>query len=509
MSSWTSGYTSDVTYTAGYYRELAPALLELAALSKGALLTPAAHPYAMCELGCGRGLTVNVLAAANPHAQFYANDFNPAHVAEARGLAAAGGARNVHFSEAGFADYINEPGLPTFDIIVLHGILSWVSRENREHIVAFVKRHLKPGGLVYVSYNCLPGWAAMSPLRHLMAQYGGSLATGSIGKLNKALDFVNKVKDANARYFTANPSVVERLDRLKGQNRNYLVHEYLNEEWSLFYHSEVVELFEEAKTTFLGSSNLLDHVDALNLTEAQKGVMDGIDSAPVRETVRDFFGNSQFRRDLFVKGATPGSVLESRERWLETRYVLSTMRSAVPMKVTAVLGEASLHEDVYKPLLDALAAGPKTLREMVKAPGIAALGWARMTQAMVVLVGGGHVQPCLDEKGDAKRRESTRRFNRALMERARDSVEYQALASPLTGGGIFLERFEQLYLLARQSKAPDVPAFVWQILNSIGQRLLRDGQPIESPEDNLKELAERHAAFVEKRLPVLEQLGVA
>lgn len=508
MSSWTSGYTADVAYTAGYYRELAPSMLELASLSKGALLPPVAQPFAMCELGCGRGLTSNLLAAANPHGKFFANDFNPAHVAEARALAAAGGLQNVQFSEASFADYADEPGLPKFDIIALHGILSWVSRENREHIIRFVRRHLKPGGIVYVSYNCLPGWSTTAPLRQLMALYGAGLAGGSVGKLEKALDFVGKVKDANARYFTQ-PGVGDRLDRLKGQSRNYLVHEYFNEEWYLFYHAEVAQLFEEAKTSFLGSSNLLDHVDALNLTEPQRVLMDGVESPALRETVRDFLANAQFRRDIFIKGYRPGSILDARERWLETRYVLSTVRSAVPMKVTAALGEAELHENVYKPLLDVLAAGPKTMREMVKDPAIAALGWARMTQAMVVLCGAGHVQPCLDEKGDAKRRESTRRFNRALMERARDAADLQALASPVTGGGISVERFEQLYLLARQEKAPDVPAFVWQILNSIGQRLLQEGKPIESAEENLKELAKRHEAFVEKRLPVLQHLGIA
>jgi len=85
----------------------------------------------------------------------------------------------------------------------------------------------------------------------------------------------------------------------------------------------------------------------------------------------------------------------------------------------------------------------------------------------------------------------------------------QALASPVTGGGLPVDRIEQLFLLAHQQKADDAPAFVWRILDSIGQRLVQDGKAIETPEGNLKELADRHASFLERRLPVFQQLGIA
>jgi SAM-dependent methyltransferase len=47
--------------------------------------------------------------------------------------------------------------LPQFDSISLHGIWTWVSRDNQKLIVEFARRHLKPGGLLYIDYNCLPG----------------------------------------------------------------------------------------------------------------------------------------------------------------------------------------------------------------------------------------------------------------------------------------------------------------------------------------------------------------
>ncbi len=509
MHNWSAGYTADVAYTSGFYRELTPALLEFASLGRNALVPSSGGPIAMAELGCGRGLSTNVIAAANPHARFVANDFNPAHVAEARALAASAEMSNVRFSDASFAEFSDDPEIPPLDIVALHGILSWINEENQRHIVDFVKRHLKPGGLVYVSYNCLPGWAPTAPLRRLMMDFGAGDAAGSIARLDKALGFIGRLKETKARYFTSNAAVADRFDKLAGQPRNYLAHEYMNADWNLFYHSDVARLFSEAKTSYLCSAHILDNVESLNLSEPQRKLLAEIESAALRETARDFMINQQFRRDLFIKGLVPLGLPEARERWLETRFALSTERAGVPMKVTGGIGEAALQAEIYDPFLDALADGPKTLRDMRRQSGIGGLDWARVTQVLTVLVGAGHVQPCLGEKGEARRRDSTRRFNRALMERARHSADLLALASPVTGGGIGVDRIEQLFLLARQNKAADAPAFAWQAISAVGQRLTREGTVLATPEENLAELATRHATFLEKRLGVLEKLGIA
>jgi len=509
MSSWTSGYVSEISYTAGFYREMTPAILETVATARSVAAKPATGAFAMCELGCGRGVTTNVLAAANPHAQFHATDFNPAHIAEARTLAAAGGLKNVTFSDASFAEFLEDRTLPQFDIVALHGILSWISEANRRTIVAFIGRHLKPGGLVYVSYNSMPGWGSFAPLRRLMSELGGLAHSGPVGRLEKALEIISGLKQANGRFFGANPGVGERFEKMKSQNRSYLVHEYMNKDWEPFYFKDVATEMADAKLTFLGSANLLDHVDVLNLTEEQRTVLGTIEDPTLRETARDYLVNQQFRRDIFVKGAVPLSPFSGRERWQEMRFALAMRRSDVPEKVTGALGAATLQPEAYGPFLDALASGPRTLRGLLTIPAIAELGWARTIQALSVLIGAAYVSPCLDEKGDAKRRESTRRFNRAVMELARDSNDIQALASPVTGGGVGVDRFEQLFLLERQNKEADPAERVSQTLARLGQRLLRDGKPLVTAEENLAELRTRYADFLEKRLPLLEQLGVA
>ena len=53
------------------------------------------------------------------------------------------------------------------DIAAMHGVLTWISPAARGAAIAIVPGGLRPGGLFYVSYNCLPGWAPIEPIRQL------------------------------------------------------------------------------------------------------------------------------------------------------------------------------------------------------------------------------------------------------------------------------------------------------------------------------------------------------
>lgn len=512
MSDWNSGYVADIGYTHGFYRELTPIVLDFVALSKGMRSPDSAGPITYCELGCGQGYSANLLAAANPQIQFHATDFNPVHIVGAQALAREAGTENVHFYDDAFADFLERPELPQFDVISLHGIYTWIAAEHRATIVEFIRRKLKPGGLVYISYNCLPGWSPAAPMRHLMYLHGKAQGGPTIGRLDPALGFIEKLITSDAKYFAANPGLKTRHEGLTKQNRNYLAHEYLNDAWTLFYHSDVAAELGEAKLGYLGSANLLDHIDAVNFTADQKAIMDGITDPVLRETVRDYIVNQQFRRDVFAKGAIPLSDSARREAWLEQRFALTLPRDAVSMKIRGGIGEADLHADVYAPILDALAAGPITVRQLVDGhPAVAALGWNRLAEALVILVGSSQVQPCLPARGDAQRKKHTKAFNSAILRHARDNADLQNLASPVTGGGIPMSRFQQLFLLAQEQgrkTSDDAAQFAWDVLQAQGQAILKEGKPLNTPEENLAELKSQAATFFEKVVPLLRQLQI-
>ncbi|WP_244284759.1 MULTISPECIES: class I SAM-dependent methyltransferase [unclassified Pannonibacter] len=512
MLDWNNGYVADISYTHGFYKELTPANLSFAVLAKMRQAPSPEQPMRFCELGCGQGLSVNILAAANPHIEFYATDFNPAQIAGARKLAEDAALPNVHFYEHAFAEFAAEQSLPAeFDIIALHGIYSWISAENRGHIVEFIRRKLKPGGLVYISYNTLPGWANAMPLRRLLVDHAATRSGPIAPRIDQALSFADEMIKLGAGYFTQNAGVAPRFERMQSMARNYLAHEYFNRDWTPFYFQDVAQELSGAKLSFAASAHLLDHIDVVSLTTDQsKWLAQEID--PIRaEGLRDFLINQQFRRDIFVKGAVPLTLQASRDTWLDLRFALSLRREDVPLTIQGRFGDMTLQEDVYSPLLDGFANGPVTLRQLLAAPEIANLGWAKLMQAIIILVGSGHLHPCLSAKAEAKRRERTNALNKALFNRARSSDEVGFLASPVLGSGVPVTRFEQLFLFAltQGRKDPQQWAeFAWQAIQAQGQRLIKAGHPLETDAENLGFMVEQAVDFAEKRLTALKSLQV-
>ncbi len=509
MSSWTAGYVTDLGYTHGYYRELMPTTLALAALAAGHRAPDPSGPLTYCELGTGQGFSANVLAAANPHVEVYANDFNPGQTAGAQRLAKDAGLTNIHFSDQSFEDRLNDDSLPDFDIIALHGIYSWINAEDRSRIAQFIRRRLKPGGLAYVSYNTPPGWAAAAPIRHLLYLHAQSSSGPTGARIEPAFAFVDRLSELGANYFKANPQAKTRFDKVKGQARSYVAHEYLNESWNLLYHSEVAAEMEVAKLSFIASAALLDHIDTINITPDQQQLLAGIAESPLRQTTRDYIVGQAFRRDVFAKGPQQLTFHEAQAQWTDTRFALTVNRADVILKVTGALGEAELQADVYTPILDAFATGPKTVRQLVTDATILGLGWSRLQQALGVLVGVGHLSPCLEAKGDSKRGQRTTAFNNAVIARAQYTADLHHLASPVTGGAIGVDRIAQLMLLAHQQKQADPAQFVWNILKPQGVQLIKEGKTIEGDKESLELLKVRQEEFKTKHLPVMQQLGIA
>src|SRR5476651_1447934 len=147
-----------------------------------------------CELGCGQGVSIGIHAAAST-TQWFGTDFNPAHIAFARTLSEASGADVRLYSDT-FVDFADRADLPDFDFIALHGVWSWISDRNRAAIVKFVRRRLKPGGVLCISYNALPGYTAIEPIRHLLAEHigiAGNKGRPIVERIAAALDFAEEL----------------------------------------------------------------------------------------------------------------------------------------------------------------------------------------------------------------------------------------------------------------------------------------------------------------------------
>lgn len=511
MSDWTAGYVADIGYTFGYYSELSPQRIKLPFLASG-LACP--EVGTACELGFGQGLSVGIHAAASL-TQWCGTDFNPSQAAFAQEIVNVSGVNARLFDDA-FADFCARPDLPDFDYIGLHGIWSWISDDNRHIIVDFLRRKLKVGGVLYISYNTQPGWAAMVPMRELLNQHTdvmGISGQGIVNRIDAALDFASRMLATNPLYGQVNPQVAQRIEKMQSQNRNYLAHEYFNRDWHPMSFAKMADWLAPAKLNFACSAHYIDHVDAVNLSNEQQAFLKEIPDAMFRESTRDFMCNTQFRRDYWVKGARQLGTYERSEALRMQRIMLVSPRNAIELKVNGSRGEATLNDSVYTPILDILsnhkAQSLGQIEEATKANGLV---FAQVLQAAMILIGKGDVALVQDEATVNKAKRHTDKLNALLTSKCRSSNDFTYLASPVTGGGITINRFQQLFLLARSQgkKQPQEWAqFVWQLLEGLNQRLTKEGQVINSTEDNIAELTRQAVEFAEIRLPIFKALQIA
>lgn len=510
MDHWSLGYVSDISYTYGYYAELNPLRVRLAFLNSG-LICP--EFGTACEIGFGQGLSTNIHAAATI-VQWFGNDFNPSQASFAQELAAAATSKAALYDEA-FDTFSNRTDLPEFDFICLHGIWSWISHENRLVIIDFIRRKLKVGGVLYISYNTLPGWANYAPIRHLMTEHAdmfGTQGNGIIGKINGALEFSEKLLETNPLFVQANKQVNGFLKDLTTRNKHYLAHEYFNRDWHPMYFSEVANMLQSAKLQFACSANYLDAIDPINLSESQLKFLKEIPDPTFRESVRDYMVNSQFRKDYWVKGSRKITSFEKANALRQQSVVLISYRPDVKLKVVGALGEAALDENIYMPILDFLSDyQARTVAEIEEGIKGNPITFAQLVQAVLLLCGNGIISPAQSYSASSEICKKSELLNLHLMQKAKSSNDINYLSSPVIGGGVVVNRFQQLFLLAIKEghKQPKEWAYyVHQLLKLQGQKIIKDRSTVESIDQQLKELEFQAEEFSQKRLPILRSLKV-
>lgn len=432
------GYVSGIPYPRRYYRELNPASIAFAALQAGYQAPRLDRPFRYLDLGCGHGYSTTLFAALFPHGEFEGVDIDPAHIASAEQLRHAAEIGNVAFTAASFAKLLTSADAPAqdCDFIILHGVMSWVSAEVRRDIAALIARRLKPGGILYVSYNCQPGWAAKMPLRELLLEaYDRATGATVAARLQNATMLLRGLADSGAHYIDSHPAVLSLLEMIERQEAGYLAHEFLNRHWTIFYHRDMAAEMQALGLAFLGSADAADNVPLLAVPQKPAALMAAQADPVLRETLRDMALNRQFRRDLYGRAQKPLSLADYIAAWRETSFALAIPRDACSLIVKRVFGDVALDESVFAPLLDRLAAGPAAFADLCAVASIGSWGIGDQLQAIQLLVAADFARPIVGGAAVAADSPAVQRFNDAAIAAARESgAETVALAMPAWSG---------------------------------------------------------------------------
>lgn len=511
MNDWTEGYVTDIDYGYRYVTLLNPGRARFAFLNCGLAFPKVEHA---CELGFGQGLSVGIHAAAST-VQWYGTDFIPAQAEFAQAMATASGSGARLFADS-FDAFCHRSDLPDFDFIGLHGVWSWISDANRRIIVDFLARKLKEGGVLYISYNTLPGWGDFISTRYLMTRYMAALGEQhTAGRIKKVVDFVDKfITTTKPRHYQVNPLLAGRMDELRNSDARYLAHEYFNRDWCPMHFSELADWLHQAGIQYACPAYYLDHIVSLNLTEEQRAFLQDVSDPVLRELLYDFATNQEFRTDYWIKGAPRRITVPDQASILQRQqYILTTPREDILLTVNGKLGQWNLRAEIYAPILDLMSDyAPHTLEQLGLSVSGQDITPAQLYQCIMVLMGMRHVDAVQTTVHGEQIRGQCKRLNAFLCDHSRQGKDITFLASPITGGSVEVSRLDQLFLTSigqGKTQPQNWAEYALHNLSNLGERLVKDGRTLGMEDEKRAELQERAATFAQKRLPVLKSLGIA
>jgi SAM-dependent methyltransferase len=515
MGGWGDGYITTTGYSVNFQEFLSPTLLRTIPLLNGLDPAPLPENYTYCELGCGHASTLITLAATNPQGRFHGIDFMPDHVVSARALADAGSVTNVEIHEASFADLADGrgPSLPEFDFIVLHGVYTWISPDNRAAIRRFINARLKPGGIVYIGYNSLPGWLDGLVIQKVVKTLADQHSGPPQDRIAKALEEMKALAEAAPGYFKNSRTYDSILQFAERGQFAYLAHEFLPDHWDPMFFLDLAEDMAEARLSFAGTCFIPDNFANLAMTEEQRALIEPLAGRDLREFLRDYCDPGRFRRDVFVRGVRRLNAPQREDRLRPTRLALKVPPASVSFKVRVPVGEAAMNERAYRPVFDRLAEGPATVDDLLNLPEVRDGSALNASELVGMLVASGQVEVTPPEAALAPR-EGVARLNRVIAERAwyQDEGQRWALAAPSLANGWVSDTAERLLYLGLTSgiaaEALPLARFLAGPIRARGFRLSEDSDPDADEPAMVEHLTKSVGDFLQRQYPLWKQLGI-
>jgi SAM-dependent methyltransferase len=456
-----AGYTVDLVYPSPFVFGQTPLQMQWAAGCAGAPRGPLTEPFRYCDLGCGDGTNLCLLAACYPRAEFVGIDLSAAHIDLARGRAGRAGLANVSFIHASFAD-VEARNLPAFDYVAAVGVYSWLAPALQRSLLQFARERLRPGGLVGIHYSCLPGSAVSDPLFHYLRLLAGPQPGNSAARFAAACAALRELSPV-ARFFPANPEALELLRRFESHSPAFVAHDVLNRGLHSLYSSELHAMLAAERLEYLGSADVLPDYPELLLTGAAYAVYqkltDGAD-VPFRESVRDFMQNSAVRFDVFRRAGEPTVAPGERLRALGDLYLqrAGDTRDLEARRRWSAGCAVDLTSPVCAAVLDLAAAPAMTLGAALASPELKAFAAASVERAVEHLfalgflnvlvtppVGVGAAEP---EAGSKRRYRLTSALNAERLRETLASPADEGLASPVLGSPLLVPAAARVRLMA-------------------------------------------------------------
>lgn len=231
----------------------APERLAIASLLHGGPRLPLDR-YRVLELGCANGANLLPMAWYRQHGDFTGLDASVRQIALANDAREQLGLSNLRFIQGDFRSASDQLEGP-FDIIIAHGVFSWVTNEARDAMLEMCSALLAPDGLLYLNYNTQPGWSVRGMVRDFLMQH-----TAHVKSLKERAEMCREV---SARVISplkskehAYTMLMANEFKLVAQNQPaYIAHEYLSPENNAYWRSDFFTILKRFGFDFVADAD--------------------------------------------------------------------------------------------------------------------------------------------------------------------------------------------------------------------------------------------------------------
>jgi len=419
-------YIRDVTFPSGYNANQNPLKIHYICVLSGYEKGTLSDKFSYCDLGCGNGVTLNLLASMYPHAKFTGVDFNQEHVEHAIKLAESAEIKNVTYYKEDFTN-LNNLDLTRQDFICCNGTFSWVNTQIQEIINDFVGNTLAKNGKFYVEYAAKPGKIQMDPLWHFLREMTLDSSEDSSERVKLGIKYLESLRKNNALFFKQNPVAHIREKTLPRENVASIAHNALTE-WQALNHSEIARSMEKYGISFAGQADLIQNHLELHIPKVFFEEINSLKTSILRETLKDYILNRGLRRDIYINNNNKPK--DNLDRF--NKIVFGVGKQATQPLKKYDFGNAykiNFNEKIYKTLVAILKREPQSLSIIKKDDELKIYGDDQVIHALQMLVAVGYI---ILFKSDAEYKEFNGNKNIVLTSK----LSEQALKEYLNSGEI-------------------------------------------------------------------------
>lgn len=502
--NWMRGYYIEDGYTYNYHKETSPSWLRWVALLKG--VSAPAENFRFLDLGCGQGNSLITMAAHHPESEFIGIDFYPQHISHARYLASSAGLTNVRFIEADFLELSHSPkNLGEFDFVIAHGITSWVSEEVRQAVFKIASCLLKPGGLMYNSYNAYPGKFSIAPFQKLVSLIQES-TSGRRG-LELASEIVRNLSKAKAGVFQIAPELESHIASIGKADISYLLQEYCNANWTPLFSSDVLKNVSEFKLNYLGSATIPEQFDQ-NYPDELVAVFGKEEDICLKELLRDLSVGQGFRRDVYVKGARPFFPNPKKSIFAHEKLVKNPLGSIPGIGDDFIFSgvvQIKISRDIVLPILDSFGPNGSTFDEAYKKNSNVSMEYMLRTVSLFLQ----SENLLFQSEADSS---PVKYLNRAVLSAISEGAPYNFLTLGSAKAAVRLNKIDSLLLDLMRSEerhfndADFVSRFLLE-LKRLNLVILDNGVPVEDKNKAVSLAENLINDFKKQTLPIFESMN--